>query len=97
MLQRTAFPLGRGAIRPDIATMQTVTLTEAQEHLKELVRAIDRQGELFITDADAPVAKLSPVTTATSLRHLSPTSVGAVLRPFPSADDDTLGEMVDSR
>ncbi|MBP7945419.1 MAG: type II toxin-antitoxin system prevent-host-death family antitoxin [Verrucomicrobia bacterium] len=51
--------------------MQTVSLTEAQEHLTELVRAIARKGELFITDANTPVAKLSPVTPTTSLRHLT--------------------------
>jgi antitoxin (DNA-binding transcriptional repressor) of toxin-antitoxin stability system len=77
--------------------MQTVTLAEAQQHLAELVRDLAREGELVITDADKPVARLSPFGTQTSLRNLSPQSVGAVLRPFPSCDDDTLGEMLDSR
>jgi antitoxin (DNA-binding transcriptional repressor) of toxin-antitoxin stability system len=77
--------------------MQTVTLTEAQKHLLELVRGLAREGELLITDADKPVAKLSSVTTRTSLRQLEPKSVGAVLRPFPSPEDDTLGEMLDTR
>jgi antitoxin (DNA-binding transcriptional repressor) of toxin-antitoxin stability system len=77
--------------------MQTVTLTEAQRHLPELVRDLPRDGELVITDADKPVARLTPLTARTSLRNLSPQSVGAVLRPFPSSEDDTLGEMLDSR
>jgi len=77
--------------------MQTVTLDEAQKHLAELVRDLGREGELLITDAEKPVAKLSGVAERTTLRNLKPTSVGAVLRPFPSPQDDTLGEMLDSR
>ncbi|MCI0534593.1 MAG: type II toxin-antitoxin system Phd/YefM family antitoxin [Verrucomicrobiales bacterium] len=77
--------------------MQTVTLAEAQQHLTELVRDLARQGEWVITDADKPVARLAPVSTPTSLRDLKPASVGAVLRPFPSAEDDVLGEMLDGR
>jgi antitoxin (DNA-binding transcriptional repressor) of toxin-antitoxin stability system len=75
--------------------MNTVTLHEAQQHLPELVRRLAREGELFITDADQPVARLSLVSPRTSLRNLAPRSVGAVLRPFPSASDDLLGEMLD--
>ncbi|MGA2659567.1 MAG: type II toxin-antitoxin system Phd/YefM family antitoxin [Verrucomicrobiota bacterium] len=77
--------------------MQTVTLGEAQEHLAELVRQLGREGELLITDAEKPVAKLSSVTERPSLRDLKPNSVGAVLRPFPCPEDDTLGEMLDAR
>ena len=76
--------------------MQTVTLDEAQKHLPELVRDLGRQGELLITDEDKPVAKLSPVQGSTSLRDLKPTSVGSVLRPFPSPTDDLLDEMLNS-
>jgi prevent-host-death family protein len=77
--------------------MHTVTLAEAQQHLAELVRDLAREGELVITDADKPVARLAPLHVQTSLRNLSPKSVGAVLRPFPSSEDDILGEMLDSR
>ncbi len=77
--------------------MQTVTLSEAQQHLMELVRELPRQGELLITDADKPVARLSSVAAQTSLRQLEPTSVGALFRPFPAPDVDTLGEMLDVR
>ena len=77
--------------------MQTVTLSEAQKHLTELVRDLARKGELLITDANKPVARLSAVAPQTSLRQLEPKSVGAVLRPFPSSEDDTLGEMLDAR
>ena len=77
--------------------MQTVTLDEAQKHLVELVRKLETEGELLITDAEKPVARLSSVTERTTLRDLKPESVGAILRPFPSREDDTLGEMLDSR
>ena len=77
--------------------MHTVTLAEAQQHLAELVRDLAREGELVITEADKPVARLAPPHVQTSLRNLSPQSVGAVLRPFPSPEDDTLGEMLHSR
>jgi antitoxin (DNA-binding transcriptional repressor) of toxin-antitoxin stability system len=76
--------------------MQTLTLPEAQQHLIELVHDLRREGELVITDADKPVAKLSPISARISLRDLSPKSVGAVLRPFPSSEDDILGEMLDA-
>lgn len=77
--------------------MQTVTLSEAQKHLLELVRELPFQGELLITDADKPVARLSSVAEQTSLRQLEPVSVGEVLQPVPAPDDDTLGEMLDAR
>ena len=52
---------------------------------------------MLITDANKPVAKLSTVTERTTLRDLKPQSVGAVLRPFPSPEDDILREMLDAR
>ena len=42
--------------------MQTVTLAEAQQHLAQLVRDLPREGELVITDADKPVARLTPIS-----------------------------------
>lgn len=77
--------------------MQTVTLPEAQRRLTELVRDLAIQGDLIITDADKPIAKLSFLSSRSSLKDLQPKSVGAILRPFPSVDDDLLGEMLDSR
>ncbi len=74
--------------------MQTVTLPEAQKHLAELVRDLAREGELIITDADRPVARILPPSPQPSLRDLKPQSVGTVLRPFPSPEDDVLGEML---
>lgn len=76
--------------------MQTVTLDEAQRHLSELVRDLARKGDLIITDAHKPVAKLSHVIAPFSLRNLKPKSVGTVLRSFPSPEDDTLVEMLDA-
>lgn len=77
--------------------MQTLTLTEAQEHLPDLVRGLERDAELVITDADIPVAKLVSLAPGTSLRDLRPKSVGAILRPFPAPNDDLLGEMLNAR
>ena len=91
------FKLVIAALRADILPMQTLTLLEAQQHLAELVREFGSEGEWIITDASGPVAKLSPVTVSASLRDLRPKSVGAVLRPFPAPEDDTLGEMLEAR
>lgn len=77
--------------------MHTVTLPEAQKHLAELVRDLARKGEFVITDADQPVAKLSSLSPRPSLRDLKPRSVGAILRPFPSPEDDLLSEMLEGR
>ena len=75
--------------------MQTVRLDEAQKHLAELVSELPRAGEMMIVDAsDHPIARLAPVTIATSLRGLISTSVGTVLVPFPTEEDDLLGEML---
>ena len=78
-------------------SMQTVTLDEAQRQLVKLVHDLAREGELVITDENQPVAKLLPITPPTSLRNLRPKSVGTILRPFPSDDDDILDEMLDAR
>ncbi len=77
--------------------MQTVTLPDAQKHLPELIRDLPRKGELVITDADKPVAKILPLSPQASLRDLKPQSVGAILQPFPSREDDLLGEMLQPR
>jgi antitoxin (DNA-binding transcriptional repressor) of toxin-antitoxin stability system len=53
--------------------MNSVTLSEAQRNLVELVHDLEGQGELLITDNDRPVARLSAVTSTTgrvSLRDL---------------------------
>lgn len=77
--------------------MQTVTLSEAQKRLAELVRDLPREGALIVTEDDKPVAKISPLSSQPSLRDLKPHSVGAILRPYPSPEDDLLGEMLDPR
>ena len=73
--------------------MQTVTLDHAQRHLAELVRDLATEREVVITAGDKPVARLVSAAARPSLREIMPASVGAVLRPFPSPDDDLLGEM----
>lgn len=75
--------------------MKTVTLDEAERRLRDLVGRLEHEGELIIVDADHPVARLSRPSHRSSLRDLKPVSLGAVLRPFPSLDDDLLGEMLD--
>ena len=77
--------------------MQSVSLDEAQRHLAELVGQLPREGEFLITQQDKPVARLTSATPRPSLRQLQPASVGAVLRPFPSAEDDLLGEMLGAK
>lgn len=77
--------------------MKTVTLSEAQRTLPELVRRLEQEGEMLITDADHPVARLTRASDGHSLRDLQPVSLGGVLRPFPSPDDDVLSEMLDRR
>jgi len=81
----------------DIRTVQSLTLTEAQEHLSEVVRGLASGAEVVITDAEKPMAKLSAVKMRSSLRDLTPESVGAILVPYPRPEDDTLSEMLDAR
>ncbi len=75
--------------------MQMVPLPEAQRRLTELVRDLAVQGDLVITDGDKPIARLSFLGFRPSLKDIQPKSVGAILRPYPSIDDDLLGEMLD--
>jgi antitoxin (DNA-binding transcriptional repressor) of toxin-antitoxin stability system len=77
--------------------MQTVTLDEAQRILPELVRQLPLEGEVVITQGSHPVARLTAASPRPSLRQISPASLGAVLRPFPSPEDDLLGEMLNGR
>ena len=66
--------------------MQRVTLDEAQKHLAELVRDLGRDGELLITDAEKPVAKLSPVTATAARPSIHP-EVGAITGLVPPDGD----------
>jgi antitoxin (DNA-binding transcriptional repressor) of toxin-antitoxin stability system len=86
--------------------MQSVRLADAQSRLPALIDAVNRGEEVVITrDDDVPVARLSPASDAAtvapakrhSLRDHKPSSLGRVLRPTRSADDDLLAEMLDGR
>ena len=85
--------------------MQSVRLADAQSQLPALIDAVTRGEEVVITRDDVPVARLSPAsgTAATapatrhSLRDHKPSSLGRVLAPTRSADDDLLAEMLDDR
>lgn len=74
--------------------MESITLKEAQLHLAEIVRALPLGGQMLITENDRPVARLASVAASPSLVDLKPNLIGAILRPFPSDDDDLLGEMI---
>jgi len=76
--------------------MQTVSLDDAQKNLVELVHQLPNHGELVIVEANRPVARLSRIAERPSLSRLNPSSVGQVLQPFPSPDDDLLDEMTQS-
>jgi antitoxin (DNA-binding transcriptional repressor) of toxin-antitoxin stability system len=79
-----------------LETVSTITVTEAQERLPELLARLSTEGEWIITGAHGPMARLSavgPRESAASLRQLRPESVGSLLRPYPDVSDDLLGEM----
>jgi antitoxin (DNA-binding transcriptional repressor) of toxin-antitoxin stability system len=76
--------------------MERVTLQEAQNDLPNLVRQLAVRGEVLIIEANRPIARLSPFIERGSLRDLAPASVGEVLRPYPSSEDDLLEEMSQS-
>ncbi len=40
----------------------TVTIQEAEQRLKELIRELHAGDELVITDSDIPIAKLTPLS-----------------------------------
>ena len=77
--------------------MHTVTLAEAQQHLAKLVRDLAREGELVITEADKPVARLAPLNAkppfATSPQHLWGRSFAHIphLKTTPLAKCSTRG------
>ena len=77
--------------------MSTITLSEAQVSLGELVKRLSTEGEIVITDGTRPVARLSPAQAGRSLLDFKPRSVGKILRPIPHPDDDILGEMLDNK
>ena len=79
--------------------MSSITLDQAQRRLPELILSLSTGGDVLILDANIPVARLSPVTPLAarpSLREHQSSSVGALVRPYPSPDDDLLAEMLPS-
>lgn len=75
--------------------MQTIDIHDAQARFIELVESLSPSDAVLITRGDRPVARLTPADERPSLRDIRPSSVGELLRPFPSPDDDILGEMLD--
>jgi antitoxin (DNA-binding transcriptional repressor) of toxin-antitoxin stability system len=80
-----------------LANMSTVSLEEAKRRLGELVQSLPTEGEIVITDGQRPVAKLALVPPGHSAFDIKPRSAGGILRPYPNPDDDTLGEMLESK
>ncbi len=74
--------------------MRSITLTEAQARLPELIETLRPGEEIVIAEDDRPVAKLVASDERPSLRSIRPSSVGQILKPFPGHDDDVLGEML---
>ena len=75
--------------------MEIVRLDEAQSRLPELVDSVvSGDGIIVITRGDRPVALLTAANSPQhSLRSMTPSSAGSVLRPL-SPEDDLLDEMV---
>jgi antitoxin (DNA-binding transcriptional repressor) of toxin-antitoxin stability system len=78
--------------------MQTVTLFEAQKHLLELVRDLAREGELLITDADQPVARLvlAGPSASQNCADLAAQLQGAG-RKYLKPDDDPVRDLITER
>jgi prevent-host-death family protein len=55
-----------------------VTLDEAQKHFAELVRGLGREGEVIITNAEKPVAKITSVSTGTTIHPEAKAITGLV-------------------
>ena len=72
--------------------MQEVKLSDAQGRLPEIIDSLPLAGDVLITQGHVVVARLTSVAQ-TTLRELTPSSVGAVLRPL-ARDDDVLGDML---
>lgn len=75
--------------------MKTLSLTDAQATLVDLVDELPQTGDVVITRDDLPVARLSAVKERPSLRDLKPFTTGGLLRPFPCDDDDLLGDLLE--
>jgi len=75
--------------------MKAVRLIDAGSQLNELVELLPSSGDVVITRGDQPVARLTTADKQPTLRDFKPSSVGTLLRPLFSADDDLLAEMLD--
>ena len=68
--------------------MNTVTLSDAQAHLTEMVGKLFPGDEIIITQGDRPVARLLPVATARTPRPLA--AFAGRFHPLPSTAEDDL-------
>jgi antitoxin (DNA-binding transcriptional repressor) of toxin-antitoxin stability system len=80
--------------------MQTVTLEEAQTKLAELIGRLPIEREITITQGNQTVARITDATqpraNGLSVFDIAPISVGRLLKKYPDAEDDLLGEMLGS-
>lgn len=73
--------------------MQRVTVDEAQRQLPAIISSLQSEGEVVIMKDNLPVARLTAAGARPSLRNIQPASIGKVLNPYPSPEDDLLEEM----
>lgn len=76
--------------------MKALRINDAASQLDALVESLPSTGDVFITRGDEPVARLTAADVQPSLRDHTPSSVGAILRPIFTADDDLLADMMDT-
>lgn len=86
--------------------MRTITFSDAQRRLSDLLDEVASGEVVVITRDDRPAATLSPPPALSqasverskkqSLLDLEPVSVGKVLRPL-GPDDDLLEEMLEGK
>ena len=74
--------------------MRTIEVTDAQTRFGELIDSVSAGEEIVITRGQRPIARLSPASGKPSLRNVTPSSVGEVLKT-PTKHEDTLGEMLE--
>ena len=62
--------------------MTTVRIAQLKDHLSEHLRAVERGGEILVTDRERPIARIIPATAPAYAPTLTPPS-----RPFASVRD----------
>ena len=74
---------------------RTMDIREASQQLAFLMESLDAGDQVILTDGRARLGCIIGAGKKLSLRDIEPASVGTLLRPYPGAGDDLLGEMLD--